>query len=115
LGHAISSGKISLDTLDERARAMLKLVDRCAPSGIKERGEEIELNTPETSALLRKLASDSIVLLKNNNQLLPLSKNKPVGSFPALRHHDQRTNWNRPWSLDPTPKYRPFVGAGHLL
>jgi beta-glucosidase len=96
LGHAISSGKISLDTLDERARAMLKLVDRCAPSGIKERAEEIELNTPETGALLRKLASDSIVLLKNNYQLLPLSKTKQVSAFPAFRYHDKRTNRNRP-------------------
>jgi beta-glucosidase len=91
LGHAISSGKISLDTLDERARALLKLVDRCALSEIKERAEEIELNTPDTSSLLRKLASDSIVLLKNNNQLLPLSKNKSVSAMPTLKYHSQVT------------------------
>ncbi len=83
LGHAISSGKVPSETLDERARAMLKLVNVCAASGIKERAEEIELNTPETSSLLRKLASDSITLLKNDRQLLPLSKNKSVSTFLA--------------------------------
>ena len=81
LGHAISSGKISSDTLEKRARAVLQLVNRCASSGIKERAEEVELNSPETSLLLRKLASDSIVLLKNNNQLLPLSKHKSVSAL----------------------------------
>ncbi|TVY45305.1 putative beta-glucosidase I, partial [Lachnellula occidentalis] len=78
LGHAISCGKVSLEVLDDRARAMLKLVNRCAASGVKERAEEIEINTPETSSLLRKLATDSTVLLKNDNNVLPLSKSKTI-------------------------------------
>lgn len=78
MGHAISCGKISLSVLNDRARAFLKLVNRCAASGVKERADEIELNTPETSSLLRKLASDSIVLLKKKNNVLPLSKSKSV-------------------------------------
>jgi beta-glucosidase len=78
LGHAISCGKVSLDVLDDRARAILNLVNRCAASGVKERADEIELNTPETSSLLRKLANDSIVLLKNEKNILPLSKFKSV-------------------------------------
>ncbi|TVY90955.1 putative beta-glucosidase I [Lachnellula willkommii] len=78
LGHAISCSKVSLEVLDDRARAMLNLVNRCAASGVKERAEEIELNTPETSSLLRKLATDSTVLLKNDNNVLPLSKSKTI-------------------------------------
>jgi len=57
---------------------MLELVCRCAPSGIKENAVERELNTPQTSALLRKIAGDCIVLMKNDNDLLPLSKTKSV-------------------------------------
>jgi beta-glucosidase len=62
---------------------MLRLVDRCAASGIRERAEEQELNTPKTSTLLRKLAGDGIVLLKNDNRVLPLSKSKSVSQLLA--------------------------------
>lgn len=57
---------------------MLWLVNEAAKSGVKENQTEAKLDTPETAALLRRIAGESIVLLKNENGVLPLSKNKNV-------------------------------------
>jgi beta-glucosidase len=54
----------------------LKLVNRCAASKIPEDAEEKTADTPETAALLRKIAADSIVLMKNESGILPLKKDK---------------------------------------
>ena len=47
-------------------------------SGIPEKAEEKVGDTPATAELLRKLAADSIVLMKNEKNILPLSKEKTV-------------------------------------
>ena len=62
--------------IDERARNVLNLVNRCAAAKIPERAKETAADTPETAALLRKIGADSIVLMKNEGQILPLKKNK---------------------------------------
>jgi beta-glucosidase len=74
--HALSSGKVSQQTVDERARALLRLVNRCVESKIPENATEDKLDTPETADLLRKIAGESIVLMKNDKGILPLKKNK---------------------------------------
>ena len=76
LHHSLASNKTSQNTLDDRARTVLKLVDRCARSKIPERAREKAANTPETEAFLRKLASQGIVLLKNDTNILPFKKDK---------------------------------------
>lgn len=76
LSHAVSSGKLPVRAVDDRARNVLKLVNRTAALQIPERAPEGGLNTPETVAFLRKLARESIVLLKNERNILPLKKNK---------------------------------------
>lgn len=78
LSHALSSGKLSPLTLDDRARAVLRLVDRCAASKVPENAPEGKLDTPETAAFLRRIASESLVLLKNSHGVLPLKKNQPT-------------------------------------
>ena len=78
MGHAVTTGKVQTHTLNDRARAMLKLVNHCAESKVAENAPELEIDSPETSALLREIASNSIVLLKNKNQVLPLSKSQSV-------------------------------------
>ena len=75
---AVGVNKVTQHTLDERARNILKLVDRCAGANIPENAEEITANTPETSALLREIGADTIVLMKNENNILPLKKDKKV-------------------------------------
>lgn len=73
---AATGGKVWDHVIDDRAREMLKFVKRCAASGVKENGPEETRNTPETAALLRRIANESIVLLKNEGGVLPLSKEK---------------------------------------
>jgi beta-glucosidase len=89
LAHAINSRKVADHVLDERVRNVLKLVNYAGKSGIPERAEEKVLNTEEDRALLRRAAAQSVVLLKNENGILPLDKNKPItvigpnSKFPA--------------------------------
>ncbi|KOS20029.1 putative beta-glucosidase I [Escovopsis weberi] len=72
----VSVGKPFVHHIDERVRAMLRLAKKVAAAGIPEFGPEIEADTPETAALLRKLGNESIVLLKNDDDVLPLKKHK---------------------------------------
>ncbi|KAJ5113036.1 hypothetical protein N7456_001570 [Penicillium angulare] len=70
-----ASGRIWPHVIDDRVREILKFINKCSGAAVIENGPEGMLNTPETSALLRKIGNEGIVLLKNNN-VLPLSKTK---------------------------------------
>ncbi|KAL2825775.1 putative beta-glucosidase K [Aspergillus cavernicola] len=68
---AISSRKITHSTIDARARNVLNLVKSCMKAeGVS--AEEGKRDTPENRALNRRLAAEGIVLLKNDNNILPL-------------------------------------------
>ena len=71
-----STNKPFTHVIDDRVRSVLKMVNMVSGLGIPEFGPERELNTPETAALLRKIGDESIVLLKNENNVLPLKKDK---------------------------------------
>ncbi|KAE9375366.1 glycoside hydrolase family 3 protein [Stipitochalara longipes BDJ] len=73
---AVGVNKVPQHVLDERVRNVLNLVNRCAASKIPEYAEEKTADTPETAALLRKIGGESIVLMKNDNNVLPLKKDK---------------------------------------
>lgn len=77
IAHSIASKEINIQVLDDRVRNVLKLVKyaKSNPLGFVENGpEDTKNNIPETSALLRKIAAETIVLLKNENDILPLKK-----------------------------------------
>lgn len=76
--HSLMSRKIDQGTVDERVRQVLRLVDRATKTGIPENAPEEPRDTPETAALLRRIAGESIVLLKNENEALPFKKEKTV-------------------------------------
>jgi beta-glucosidase len=78
LRRALNCGKVNYETLDERVRNVLGLVNQARVSGIPEDAEEGISNTPETSNTLRKLALASATLLKNENFTLPFKKDKTV-------------------------------------
>ncbi|KAH7464128.1 putative beta-glucosidase I [Fusarium oxysporum f. sp. matthiolae] len=71
-----STNKPFIHVINARAREVLKLVKKCAPLKLEENGPEREANTPETAALLRKIGTESIVLLKNDGNVLPFKKEK---------------------------------------
>ncbi|OJJ64938.1 hypothetical protein ASPSYDRAFT_39721 [Aspergillus sydowii CBS 593.65] len=78
LAHAVSSNKVNEFVLDERVRNVLNLVNYVEPLGIPEHAEEKVLNRPEDQALLRKVAAESVVLMKNDDNILPLNKEKSI-------------------------------------
>ncbi|KJA29791.1 glycoside hydrolase family 3 protein [Hypholoma sublateritium FD-334 SS-4] len=65
--------KISLGDIDRRVERILRLVQRAKASGILFDGPEGSVDTPEVRKVLRTAAADSIVLLKNDKKILPLT------------------------------------------
>lgn len=81
LTHSLMSNKITQHTLDDRVREVLKLVHRATNTGVPERAPERSRDLPETADLLRRIAGESIVLLKNEKNILPLNRAKTVSYF----------------------------------
>ncbi|RAL00096.1 beta-glucosidase H [Aspergillus ibericus CBS 121593] len=78
LTHAIMANKVPMATVNARVRAVLKVVQQASRAGIPERAPELQLNRAEDRRLLRKIASEAVVLLKNDGGILPLNKTKRV-------------------------------------
>jgi beta-glucosidase-like glycosyl hydrolase len=67
-----------MSTLNNRVPAVLKLIDLASKSGIPENATERRLDRSEYRQLLRQVASESIVLLTNDDQILPFSTSKRI-------------------------------------
>lgn len=63
---------------------MLELLQKAYASGIPFDAPEEGVDTPELRQLLRDAAADSIVLLKNDNNLLPLTSESNVKSIAVI-------------------------------
>ncbi|KAF9041689.1 glycoside hydrolase family 3 protein [Panaeolus papilionaceus] len=75
VNRTISARKTSVTTIKDRARKVLELVKKCAagaPEVLDGDGSECTLDTDGITMLLRQVASESIVLLRNEGGLLPL-------------------------------------------
>lgn len=109
----VSTDKVRQHILDERARAMLKFIKKAMATGIPEGAPEKTGDTPETAELLRRIGGESIVLLKNDDNVLPLKKDKKVSMFPSRHfcHESKHTDFetHRQLSLAPTPRSPPTM------
>ena len=71
---AIESGKMSIEELDTSALRVLQLIEKALPAYQTDTTYDIE----QHRQLARKIANNSIVLLKNETNLLPLDKRLPL-------------------------------------
>lgn len=76
VSQALNSRKLLSKDLDPCVREVLRLIKRTQPLGIPENAEEKTVDTPETAKLLRTIGSNGLVLLKNEKNVLPFSKEK---------------------------------------
>ncbi|ODQ82782.1 glycoside hydrolase family 3 protein [Babjeviella inositovora NRRL Y-12698] len=75
--HAITTTEIHSDVIDDRVRNVLKLVNNCANANVSD-GETDGNNTKETGQKLNAIGCAGVVLLKNENNFLPLLKTDNV-------------------------------------
>ena len=78
VAQALGCRKLLPIELDYCVRNVLNLVKKVMPLGIPENAPENMVNTKETSQTLRKVAGEGIVLLKNEESILPFKKDKTV-------------------------------------
>ncbi|KAK0240437.1 glycoside hydrolase family 3 protein [Armillaria nabsnona] len=79
VSHCLTSQKLLPRVIDERVTTLLRFVQHQArrnPDIVYGDGKERSRDSPEARAFCRKLAADGIVLLKNENNLLPLAAGK---------------------------------------
>jgi len=70
---AIDAGEVSTAVFDDKVRRLLRLAVRTGAIDGPPESEEQSIEQPEHRALMRRVVADSIVLLKNEGSLLPLS------------------------------------------
>ncbi|OBA19185.1 hypothetical protein METBIDRAFT_33396 [Metschnikowia bicuspidata var. bicuspidata NRRL YB-4993] len=78
--HAVVCNEIHRDTIDDNVRHVLHFVNDCLKAEIPEGQVESENTDPAAGELLRKIGGESIVLLKNEDSILPLSAEKAKGN-----------------------------------
>ncbi|KAF4776403.1 glycosyl hydrolase family 3 [Colletotrichum scovillei] len=72
LSLAVNSRKVARTTVDDAVRNVLNLVNKVKDT--KPAGYFAASNTPEQQALIRQLVAESIVLLKNDRKVLPITR-----------------------------------------
>ena len=106
---ALGSGRTSIHQIDQCVRNLLNLSNKLQPLGIPENAPERGLDSPETSAQLRQVAASGIVLLKNENNLLPFDKTKKIAVIgPNAKFSAYSGGGSR--SLSPYYARTPFEG-----
>lgn len=78
--HAVNSGSLSVEVLDNAVERMLKLIFK----HVDTKKDAAVIDQDAHHQLARKAASESIVLLKNAEGLLPLANNSKVAVIGAL-------------------------------
>ncbi|KAI1864795.1 hypothetical protein JX265_008519 [Neoarthrinium moseri] len=81
---AIKAGKLSESTINDRARTVLEFIDKLKAFEDPTIPPEQAINKPEHQKLIREAGARGCVLLKNEKQVLPLTKDKAKGKKIAL-------------------------------
>jgi beta-glucosidase len=87
----VAAGKLSIDVVDLavsrllRAKFAMGLFEH-PYLGVPANETASKIHTPETIALAREIDGESIVLLENHNNLLPLSKKANIAVIGPMAH-----------------------------
>ncbi|ROT36115.1 thermostable beta-glucosidase B [Sodiomyces alkalinus F11] len=81
---AVSAGKVTEQTINERALRMLRFLEREKCFEDPTIPAEQSIDKPEDRALIREAGARGIVLLKNEGGILPLTREKARGKKVAL-------------------------------
>jgi beta-glucosidase len=87
----VESGTLSNDIVDEAVRRLLRakftigLFEK-PYAGVPTDEQANYINTPEIIALARQLDAESIILLENHNEVLPLSKDANIAVIGPMAH-----------------------------
>src|SRR5687767_1331031 len=75
---ALDSGALSMEELDDKIRRLLGVLEKAGSFDNPELQPERAEDRPEHRLIIREAAREAIVLLKNDNGLLPLDKAKSI-------------------------------------
>ena len=80
----VKDGTIPMERLDDAVRRILRvklasgIFEKGVPSSRTNAGDENILGLPENKSIARQAVRESMVLLKNNNQVLPINASKTI-------------------------------------
>ena len=80
----VKDGIISMERLDDAVRRIIRvkiasgIFQKGVPSSRKNAGDENLLGLPENRSIARQAVRESMVLIKNNNQVLPINASKTI-------------------------------------
>ncbi|KAF2790709.1 glycoside hydrolase family 3 protein [Melanomma pulvis-pyrius CBS 109.77] len=81
---AVEKGLVSEETINDRARNVLELIQKVGGFENPEIPPEQSVDEPAHRQLIREVAGQGLVLLKNDNGILPLKKDQVKGKKIAL-------------------------------
>jgi beta-glucosidase len=81
---ALDNGETSLKTIDDRVRNVLELIQKVGGFKDPKIPDERSVDDPKHRALIREVAVQGLVLLKNDKDVLPLKKSDVKGKKIAL-------------------------------
>ncbi|MEO8533643.1 MAG: glycoside hydrolase family 3 N-terminal domain-containing protein [Flavobacterium sp.] len=114
LAELVKEGKVSVDLIDDAVKRILRkkfelgLFEDPYRFSDEKRAEKV-LNNPENRKAAREVAEKSIVLLKNDNETLPLSKNLKTIAFIGPMVKEYKANMGF-WAVElPDVNYEKWV------
>jgi beta-glucosidase len=124
LPRLVKAGKVPSDVVDEAVRRILRVKFR---AGLFEhpytdaKREKTDILTPENREVARKLAFESLVLLQNKNDLLPLNRNQKIAVIGPLAN--DKASQLGPWAgngqsadvVTPLEAFRQKMGNDHVF
>ncbi|KAL3482915.1 beta-glucosidase B [Aspergillus germanicus] len=105
---AIKAGAISEATVNERARRVLRFLEqvKCFETPVLDEPSEQAIDKLEHRTLIREAGAKGIVLLKNQDQVLPLTREKVRGKRLALFGYAKECLAHGGGSASVSPHYR---------